>query len=342
MAIYKLDIKDFENLESLLQISKEISDIYDKLCKLEIDNKKDSKEYNELLKELSKLIEKENKEYKQRKFTSEDCIKYLKILEAKTTIPGMDNRIVTTLKHSNNKMIRRIMLNLLNTLEKNKDFYQIVLNNGIPKDMPKIIESIPKEELLKGVENSVKIQGTLDNDIHSMFLSILEEAISYKSNTNYRTELIEAKYCILFTHKNMESMFIERNFDIPSEIYISSKMMNQLLNQPEISYDLIKLTKLKSMAKQDINKLLNLFDKQYEEHSIFLNSIITECHIRALLSLMENDDVESLNQEIHNTLNSSKYLSKHINDRISETIVINCFIAFKKDKEKVRTLTDKV
>lgn len=341
MEIYKFDIEDFKNLESLLQISTEISKIYDKLCTLEINNQKDSKEYQELLKKLAELIEKEKQEYQKRNFTHEECIKYLKLFESKSTIPGMDNRVITSIKHQDNRISRRIMNNLLSILDQNKGFHQMVINGKIANDISNTISGITREDLLKSMENSTKIQEAIDNDVHSMFLSILEEAISYKSNANYRAELIKAKYCILFTHKNMESMFIDKNFDIPNEIYTSSKMLNQLLNQPEISYNLIKYMKLKSMAKFDINGLLNLYDYEYQKPNNFFNSIITECHIRALLSLMENDNVNDFNQEIIDVLNSPKYLSKHINDRISESIIINCFKYLKKDREKIRTLAAK-
>ena len=51
---------------------------------------------------------------------------------------------------------------------------------------------------------------------------------------------------------------------------------------------------------------------------------------------MEENSVDTFNQEIHDTLESPKYLSKHLNDRISENIIISCFKHFKNDREKVR------
>lgn len=341
MEIYKFNIEDFKVLETLLQISTEISKIYDKLCILEINNQKDSNEFHELLKELNALIKKETHEYKKNNLTHEDCLKFLRLLESKTSIPAMDTSITITLKHNDDKVIRRIMNNLLNILEQSKGFHQKVLDMGMEKPILDIMEGITKEDFLKGIEASTKVGAALENDIQSMFLSILEEAISYKSNTNYRNKLITSKYCILFSHKNIESMFIDNNFDIPSSVYISSKMLNQLLNQPEISYNFTKYMKLKSMAKNDINSLLNITDSEYQNPNMFFSSIIVECHIRALLGLMEGKNVDDLNQEVHDILNSPKYLSKHLNDRISENIVINCFRYFKKDRERVRTLSAK-
>lgn len=341
MEVFKFDISDFEKLETLLEISTEISNVYDKLCELEINNQKDSNEYTILLNKLKKLIDKETQEYQKRNFTHEDCIKYLKLFESKINISAMDSRITNTLIHKDNRIIRRIMNNLLNILDRSKGFHQKVLEVGMSSPISSMMENITKEELLKGIENGAKVQTAIDNDIHSMFLSILEEAISYKSNTNYKNELIKAKYCILFAHKNMESMFIEMNFNIPDNIYTSSKIINQLLNQTEISYKLIKHMKLKSMAKHDINFLLNFNDAEYDNRKFFFDSIITSCHIRAILSLMEENDVNDFNQEIHDVLDSPKYLSKHLNDRISENIVISYFRYFKKDREKVRTLAAK-
>ncbi|MBQ2872609.1 MAG: hypothetical protein IJE89_01255 [Bacilli bacterium] len=341
MEVYGFNLDDFKILETLLQISTEISNIYDELCELEIKNQKDSKEYRELLTKLHILIKKENIEYQKKQFTYDDCMKYLRLLESKTSIPGMDNRITTSLKHYENRIIRRIMINILNILDKNKDFHQKVIDNGLANAISNIIENLKTEDLVKSVGNSAQIQTALDNDIHSMFLSILEESISYKNNEKYRNELIQAKYCILYTHKNMESMFIHSSFNIPDEVYTSSKMINQLLNQAEMAYRFIKFMKLKSEARQDINVLLTLNDSEYEKHNIFFSSIIITCHIRALLSLMEDRDVNDFNQEIHDILESPKYLEKHQNDRISESIVINSFKYFKNDKAKARILSTK-
>ena len=339
MDVYNFNFDDFKILESLLQITTKISNAYDELCKLEINNQKDSKEYQELLEKLNKLIEKENGEYQKKQFSHEDCIKYLKLLESKTSIPAMDTRVTISLKHYDNRVIRRIINNLLNILDQNKGFHQMVVNNQATNELKNIIGNITEEDLLKGVENSAKIQSAIDNDIHSMFLSILEESISYKSNIDYRNELIQAKYCVLFTHKKMESMFIGNNFNIPNTVYTSSKIINQLLKEPEMAYHLIKHMKLISMAKFDINALLNINDTEYNNHNVFFSSIITACHIRAILSLMESENVDDFNQEFHEILDSPKYLSKHQNDRISESIIINCFRYFKKDREKTRTLS---
>lgn len=341
MEIYGFNLDDLNKLETLLQISKEISDIYDKLCELEINNQKDSNEYNKLLIELKILIEKEKKEYQKKKFTHEECIKYLKLLETSTFIPSMDNRVTTTLKHNKNKIVRRIMIKLTSILNETKGFHQRVYNIGEKLGLTNIIDGITKEELLKGIENSTKIENAIEKDIHSIFLSILEEAISYKSNDKHRKELIKAKYCILFSHMDMESMFINQDFNIPKTIYTTSKMINQLLNEAELAYKHIKYMKLKAMANHDINSLLNLFDIAYEKENIAFNSIITSCHIRALLSLMDSEDVDNFNQEIHDILDSPKYLEKHSKDRISESIVISCFKYFKKDREKIRTLSAK-
>ena len=253
----------------------------------------------------------------------------------------MDTKINITLAHKDNRIIRRIMNNLLSILDQNKGFHQKVLDIGIASGVPTMMNGISKEEFLKGIENSTKIQNALDNDIYSMFLSILEEVISYKSSEKYRKKLIEAKYCILLAHKNMETMFIGTNFDISDNIYISSKILNELLNEPEISYNFIKRMKLKSTANYNINILLNLTDSDYSDDNTFFNSIIIACQIRALLSLMEGNTVDTFNQEIHDILESPKYLSKHLNDRISENIIISCFKYFKKDREKVRTLSSK-
>lgn len=341
MEILSYNIEDFEKLETLLQSSTEISSIYDKLCELEINSQKDSKEYEELLTKLSKLIKKEKDEYQKINFSHKDCIKYLKLLEAKTNIHGMDTRITSTLAHYKNRIIKRIMNNLVDVLERNRNFHQEIINKEIVNSFPNIIKNIPTEALIKSVGDSAKIQTAINNDIQNMFLSILEETILSKFNKDYRRELIQAKYCILFTNKNMESLFISRNFDIPDIVYISSKIINQLVNSSEFGYDSIKYITLKSLVKTDINNLLNLNDSDYKNHNVYFNSIICKCHIRAALSLMPNSQVDQFNEEFHEIIENKKYLEKNQNNRISEDLIMSCFKCFNHDKEKVRILSAK-
>lgn len=341
MELLNFNMKELEQLETLLQLSTEISNIYDQLCKLEINNQKDSKEYNQLITKLNKLIEKENNEYNSKNFTQEECIKYLKLLEIQTKIPAMDNKITTSLKYYDKRIVRRIIINLIGILDRNKEFHKKMISENILKSLNNIVGNITENDLVQGINKSAQVQTAINNDIHSIFLSILEESISSKSNKDYRSKLIEAKYCILFSHKNMESLFIGIKFDIPSTIYTSSKMINQTLNQSDIAYNHIKYIILKSLVKKEINILLNFYDSEYNNDNVYFSSIICQCHIRAILSLMEENEVNNLNQEFHNIIEGQHYLSKHLNDRISESIIMSCFKCFKHDKIKIRTLSAK-
>ena len=179
---------------------------------------------------------------------------------------------------------------------------------------------------------------SLDNDITSMFLLLLEDSIS---ESEYEIELIKVKYAIATTHKSLEDLILSNKFNIPNSIFIGAKFMNELLQESELSYEIIRYAGLKNKVQTEINKLIQIPDIKYSSPSTNIDSIISSCYIRALLSLMKDDDVKNIEREFTTQIESPEYLYKHLFDRISENIILSCFKSFKYDKGRARILTIK-
>ena len=233
------------------------------------------------------------------------------------------------------------MLKLTNLAETNPNFQKQIIPDEILNTIANLSPGIKKANLLTSLNHSQNINQSLSIDINSIFLSILEDAISYKFNKNIRNKLIEAKYCIIFAHKNLESIMIGYNFNMPPNVYICSKMINEVLKEESASYNIMKFFELKSQAGKEVNYLLAIKDTEYENPETNINSVISQCYLRALLSLMSGEDVDRFNEEFHNEIESEKYLQVHATDRISENAIISCFKLFKQDKGRVRTLSTK-
>lgn len=62
MEKYKLPLDDYKNINSLIKITKKIYLLYQKLYKLDIEDKKDTKEYKDIIKQIS-ILKKEEKNY---------------------------------------------------------------------------------------------------------------------------------------------------------------------------------------------------------------------------------------------------------------------------------------
>lgn len=341
MELLSFSKEELNQIESLLQSSTKISKIYDKLCELEIKNLKETEEYKQLIVELKKEIEQENKKYKRFNLTYKQCLKYAKLLSSQAKINPFDTKIFTTLKNYNIRIIRRILLTLNIIVENNQDYQKSVIPTELLNSVLNITKENSKDDFIRHLFNSRKINNTLNNDINSIFLSILEEAISANSNKKYRNELIKAKYCIAFAHKNLETLLLPSFFEMTEIVYINSQIVTELLKEGTLSYDITRFVNLKAKASIEIEKLLEIKDQDYIDFKVNINSILTQCYIRALLSLMTAKEINDFNQEFHNIIENPKYLNTHLNDRISENAIIYCFKCFNRDKERTRILSIK-
>lgn len=341
MNLMQFNKEELIQIESLLQSATDISKIYDRLCELEINNEKESQEYKELIAKLNKAIKEENKKYDDFISSYHQCIKYATLLASKTKFHIFDDQISTTARNYDNRVIRRIIMKLTNIAKSNPNFNKHTIPDEIINTLTKLSPNITKSDFHTSLNHNRNINQSLKNDIQSIFLSILEEAISYKTNTRIRNQLIKAKYCIIFAHKNLESMMIKYNFNMPSNVYIYSKIMNEVLTKDSLSYDIMKYFELKSQASKEINYLLAIRDPEYDNSETNIDSIISQYYLRALISLMTGEEVDRFNEEFHNEIESEKYLQAHPTDRISENAIMKCFKLFKQDKGRIRTLSTK-
>ena len=127
MEKYDMSKSDCEDISFLINTSKAIKDIYNKLINLEKENAKDSEVYNSCLKELKSLLEVEENIYKRLdNSTKEKYISYLKNLnEYRVT-----NKSYEILFDNNiNLEILRILLKL----DKNKNYIDFINDVGLDK-----------------------------------------------------------------------------------------------------------------------------------------------------------------------------------------------------------------
>ena len=141
--------------------------------------------------------------------------------------------------------------------------------------------NISNDDMLTGLSHSFKIQMSLDSDINYMFLSLLQDHIE---SSPYETQLIQVKYCIATTNKELETIFLNHRFQIPKEVFFSSQFINEILQEGKLSFDIARLSSLKPKAQIEINKLLKIPDSDYNNLSTNVNSIISSCYIRAILA----------------------------------------------------------
>lgn len=337
MNLTNFTIEELSQLEKLLQVSNNVGIIIDKLCILELNNQKDSILYNQTILEFTRLVNIENETYQNANLDYQQCYKFARLLSAQINTEMFDTKPTNSFKNQNNKTIKRVINILISIMQQDKNFNQSIITDEFIETLSKLTNYITKNDLIQGLEHNIKIQSSLDTDINSIFISILEELITQRIYQQYKKELIKAKYCFATSNKELEILLIENKFSIPNIIYINSKIINELLKEEELSYNIIRYTELKIRAQIEINKLLNIKDNEYNNPEKYIHTIISSCYLRALFSLMTSDEINDFNEEFHEQLDKLE----DINNEISEKIIINCFKSFNKDKKRIRILSTK-
>ena len=126
----KLEKEDYQDIIFLINIAKQIKKIYIKLEELETNNNKDSLEYNNLISELKRSIDIENKIYDRLKKEPNKIkilIEHLKSLQGYVEI---NNEVDYLYNDNYNHELIRIFRRLTNLL---------------PTDNSQILDSMPKD-----------------------------------------------------------------------------------------------------------------------------------------------------------------------------------------------------
>lgn len=333
--------EELAKIEEFLKAATRINEIYNKLYHLEINGKKDSEEYNKLLKMLKEAINIENNIYINDNLTLQKCIKMIELLASAPNSTKISNINCIIEQNDSDIIVRRVINILTNKTLTNKNYAQ----NLIPKEMFEQLKNlgipIESKQAYKNLNNDTKVQVAINNDITIVFLSILEDTITFKKYETYRNKLLKAKYDTVFTLKDIEEQIIENKFTIPTTVYINSRFINDLLQSEPQVYNMIKSIEVQTKASMHIIRLLNITDEDYKIENNNIASIIRQCYIRSLLTFMNDDEVYDLNDKFHELVESQNYLETHPYDRISETAIINCFKSLKQDRTKTRILSFK-
>ena len=109
MNLDKFDKSELKILESYLESSQKIYNIYEQLYQLDINNKKDSIEYQNLIKELQKEINIETEKYQKTNLTVEQNTKIIELLS--NANKENTNSISTIINQYNSNLISRRVFN---------------------------------------------------------------------------------------------------------------------------------------------------------------------------------------------------------------------------------------
>ena len=339
MLEFNIERNDLEQIESLLRITTNIDKLYTKLCKLEIENKKDTDEYTKNIHYLSILIEEETKLYNKLNLTFNKTVSWINFLLNIKQINGINLRETLLTQNYDNHIIIRILNNL--TLNISKDYNKLInLSNENLEIVMKLIGikisiSSPKDIICKCIISKIAIE----NDIHYAYLSFLQEEIHNPKQTSLRDKLITNKYNTAFINRDIESYTLTNNFNIKTNNFIISNIVPELLEINQLTYkniqDLIGCT----ISSNEIYELLEISDLDYCDITKVTTSVLRQCMINSAFLFMSGEKISDINYEFHEYTDDKEYLEIHPNSNISYNLIINSFNSIKENRAKTKILS---
>lgn len=328
MENFNITKKDLEQIEAILRNNKNIERLYDKLYNLEIQGKKNTEEYTKLLEYISIVIEVEDKLYNEANLTPKKILSWINFL--KTTIDKSNaivQRIINTLfrKITNNY---NVLINL-----SNKELSNVLKISGI-----RLTDKNPKkEEICK----CIMLKESIQKDSYYTFISFLEENINDPKQKMFSEYLTKSKYDAIFQNKNIETYALKNNLNIPIYPYIISPLIRDILNINPILYKNIKDSIGNKIVTNQIYKILEIKDEEYNNLNIAAAQVIRENMIKSYFIFMSDEKISDINHEFHEFIEDNDYEQLFPNNNISKNIIINIFKGIKQYRKKIKILSIK-
>lgn len=332
MGKYKLSLDDYKNINSLIKITKKIYSLYQRLYKLDIEDKKDTKEYKDIIEQISILKKEEKKLYDLDFSKYEEYLSFISN-ELSSNVNAKTIENIINLDY-NNLHFQRILITLFNKMMTHKDAGKEL----IPEELKVIKELIKDVNIPKLFNKSIILQNSIKEDILHTFLFFFEEKINYKSNKYLKNKLLKIKYHTSFINQNIEKEMLRNNFSL-TDLYLTSELTSELYKIDNKLYkDMIKNYSINTILEQ-IKELLKLTDSDFLEDNTNITAIARTCLLRACLINLNDDNIMTLNELFHILTEEDIYLIFHYEDRISESIIADAFKKVSNDKQKPKILS---
>lgn len=279
MEKYDMSKSDCEDISFLINTSKAIKDIYNKLINLEKENAKDSEVYNSCLKELKNLLEiEENICNRLDNATKEKYISYLKNLnEYRVT-----NKSYEILFDNNiNLEILRVLLKL----DKNKNYIDFINDAGLDR-----YDDGFQFLISKLIEDNKKIFYQLYLDNLRCFLAILDK----ESHSTIDPEFINIIYRISFLFSEIEDELVQSKFIINKKPYLLTKMFIDMYGQDEKLLNSIRYIIFSNHLNMSLDNIRNYYNYDLKNYNIRNKIIIQSNYMRSLIILLDEETVKEV------------------------------------------------
>ena len=333
MDMYKLSLSDIKDIEMLINLTNSISDYYNQIKLLEQDNKRDTVEYTIVFKHLLNFISIEREMYKRISPKEKYLSYYLYI--SKNYNVTYKNNIIDTILNDKNLPLIRIINTLVSFIETTPDTMYILDDKKIIDDL----DTVDKVKYLSCLnKENIDILPTIKNDILNIYLSYLASETSSTLNEDIKYFLINAKYIVSLTNKNVEEYLFKNNFSPRvDEIYIMHIFKGEIYNLSEIT-ELLKYSYIVTFILPNIEKFLTFDNISLLTTTLNMEAILRLNLFKASLHTLEEEDIK-------NIASSYKTLeTKMQNNHYSKVykMLMDVFNNYEIDQERLRILKTRI
>lgn len=314
-----LNKEDYELLQSLISITKLISEEYNSLYLLEIQGRKSSDEYFNLMQALMANINLENSIYLKLSKNLESIYAITNYIFP-YNMPYFEDEIEILKSNEEAELIKiRINIRLSDLIyissykdddnyneDNDEEYYNE--DNDEEYDMDEIDEDVVSENYIKDEESekSVKEQDELEisieKDIINTILSILNKMINNPKYNNLKNRLIKLKYNISFIYPYVEEQLFQNYFEINTILYLESKLTLDIQRKNNnILIDTFENYINEIMVNQ-LDSIIYLLFEDYDDDDKKFYALITQIYLRACFVFSKDNDIFAFRQSVREEL----------------------------------------
>ena len=320
---------EFKDLKYLLCISRMVEDLYEKLYNLEINNQKESLEYNRYLEYLKMVLDMENEAYLKLDLNDYDKIsRYLMFIDSTYNLTKDTSDLKSVIRGDYEKrIVRRLVAKITYNIPHKSEFIGFTFHDEIRENIKEMInETMLVDE---DINNYVQDFNNVNNNLYIMFLNIVYQAYLDKNNSFIKEDLLKTYYNLIYLNPSLELKMLDTKFSVPSISDIAS------LNEEE---KIIARKRILPLSFDLLDTLLYVSDEEFSYHAPMRAIVVLNCLLESCLYLLEEHNFEIVYNYYLDTINDLDYKQKYADDKICKGIVLNSFNLVKSAKEKPNAL----
>ena len=291
-----------EYINKILELYYEINSIYKRLYELELNEKKDSIEFLELVNVLKERIEKEKELF--------DLF-----------YNNLDENLSCSVLDDGEPFAKRI--------NDYMSFYE-TLNIPIYEDDSEEIIIDKRYDM-----QYAKLYKSCSRNIFLVYLSFLQEYIDMDDFNSLRSNMLSFKYYNSFINHDVEECLMDSNFQVSKVNYVNLYFVAETLGIDINMCDKVILDCFKDTVEVTVNQILSINDSDYSDNNKKAISINNQSMLRAGLSLMSKSDYDKNKDWIFDLINNLTNDNNSMVVNIINSIVNN----MNKDKGRVRKIS---